>query len=488
MQRHDSKNGENAKDGKSKKSRDARQRRKASIVSSSTGRDVRPRAAAAPCNALIEKMIRKGGRQRAEWATIRRRFRGDPIRQIKEWWQGLPQPACTGRERLAAFETARTRESQLARIVREMIEIGFQIQNLEEITQRHVRAVVARWERQGDQSASTMKGKLGALRQFMIAIGRPMVVPLLEDMLHDKSLGQRSSVLDTGKSVEAQQIDPERIFEEAERRIGRIFAHQLRLMYLLGFRDAEVVCLRPAIAYRGNICVISFATKGGRARVLVLHAEEQHVALELAATLAAGNPDGYLGEPGVPLHIALRRFRDAAAAIGLSRDGLGVTAYAFRHSFFCNKYEVLSGVPAPVMGGPELPPENKRLIDQVLAEDTGHHRISTHAAYGSTSARQKQLRTTRRGARVSAFQHQGLRSILADAGISYLAILGDEALGAQPGNVVLFAWQGHQITHERDVPDLVRQSVTAAMGGRVCLFVHCSDPQAQDKALLQLYP
>lgn len=441
---------------------------------------------------LIERMKKNSGRLKSLWETIRAEHPGDPLRQSSEWWQSGKHYACTGETRRRnGVDTLRDLQKRMDSCYRDLRKMNIRLQNWDQLSTKQVGLLVRFWEERG-LTASTMQNKLTALRRFCIDIGKPNTVPELQSMLQDPMRGYRSGVAWEGKSMEAKQVDPFRVFAEADA-LCEVFGMQLRLMYWLGARDQEAIQFRPLLAdtLGGAKILLSFGTKGGRSRAVDVRTPEQRAVIERCKDLAKGNPKGYMGSIR-KLKAAKSRFYRLLREIGMTKRELGVTAYAMRHSFANNEYKAVAGVESPVMGGPTLSKEERDVVETAVAASTGHVRKSVNAFYNGTNRTMTKAQRWRCERLLEWFDDSRVRQELEAAGITCLKVLGADADGQPLGGTVLFGFEaaGADLTPEQyeKVRALTASVLTA--GTRLThgvFLVAMTDARAQGLSTLEVF-
>ena len=91
------------------------------------------------------------------------------------------------------------------------------------------------------------------------------------------------------------------------------------------------------------------------------------------------------------LEQALRRFNYVLEKFGVTQKNLGVTAHGLRHQALIEKYEELTGHPAPVRGGENFSSKTEDSAREAVSELAGHGRRRASNAYlGATLNRKLQ--------------------------------------------------------------------------------------------------
>eukprot|EP01034_Spumella_vulgaris_P026565 gene26565-33165_t len=193
-----------------------------------------------------------------------------------------------------------------------------------------------------------------------------------------------------GHGVDADELV--RRIEGLDRHVGL----QLRLMMAFGMRRKEAVMFRPHVAEVPAYALpdghpsaqrfVSFlriqrGTKGGRLRYTAVRNDLQQQALDEARQLVRSH-FGHVGHPGLSLKQALDRFSNVVRSVGISCNGLGVTAHGLRHEFANDLYFEIARVRAPVRGGdPALDPVVRLDAYRQVATQLGHNRPRISGAY-----------------------------------------------------------------------------------------------------------
>jgi integrase len=107
----------------------------------------------------------------------------------------------------------------------------------------------------------------------------------------------------------------------------------------------------------GEWLEVARGTKGGRPRRVPIDSPAARAALDAAQALVASDAQP-LADPARTLKQNLDRLHNVLKKFGVTRRALGVTAHGLRHGYAAERYEALTGVPAPV--GPGLRPPPRR--------------------------------------------------------------------------------------------------------------------------------
>lgn len=174
--------------------------------------------------------------------------------------------------------------------------------------------------------------------------------------------------VDSLKKIEAVRADTARI------------ADALMLQRLFGLRSKESLLLRPHLADKGQVLIVTHGTKGGRTRYVPIDTPEQRALIDhLKATLPSGCSlvprDKTYAQYRNQYYYTLRKH-------GIHREA-GITPHGLRHAHLNALYQTVTGHPTPVEGGTLR--QTDRALDslgrQWVAERAGHNRESISTAY-----------------------------------------------------------------------------------------------------------
>ena len=144
--------------------------------------------------------------------------------------------------------------------------------------------------------------------------------------------------------------------------------------------------MRPArsLVENGNAIKLYEGTKGGRLRRVEIKTSQQRQVFDWARSVASQNKTGRLRWPDCTWKQAQNRFYNLTRRrLGVSQQGLGITAHGLRHGFAQWNYADRTGLPTPVQGGaPEvITPEVHRDASINVSKELGHGRIEIVSTY-----------------------------------------------------------------------------------------------------------
>ncbi|CAE6967346.1 integrase domain-containing protein [Paraburkholderia domus] len=276
--------------------------------------------------------------------------------------------------------------------------LGFKIESIYSVEGRHMRAVVTQWIENGE-AVGTMQAKLSHLKAFAEWMGKYGLVKSLYDYRSKEELAAmgrtRAYVTTKDKSWEANGVDIEAMFAQIARTDANV-AVQLKLQAAFGLRVKESCMLRvrktllELQAREDRKFTVDKGTKGGRERdvPLQLKLEVLHEALRLANDSTGSTTPSDYNWPRWR-----RKYYGILAQHGITKDERGVTSHGLRHGWMHQRYEVLSGRPAPIKGSEER--ADRATHDatlRVMIEEVGHSKPEKSGMYISTPAAMARLK------------------------------------------------------------------------------------------------
>lgn len=262
-------------------------------------------------------------------------------------------------------------------------QMGYRLQSVKSLGERHIRALVERWDAEG-LSAGTLATRISYLSTFCTWIGKAGMV---KDPTHycDPARVKRVQVTTTDKSWQAQGLIPEDVIAQA-REIDERMALYLTLQHDFGLRVKESIEFRPlnAIVDDGRSIELYDGTKGGRRRTVPIDTEEQRRTIAWALEVAKKTRGGRLRWPNKTWRQAQCHFYSLLRRkLKISRKDAGVTAHGLRHGFTHEDYHRQTGLPTPVEGGALgiIDRETHDAARRETSRKLGHRRESISSAY-----------------------------------------------------------------------------------------------------------
>ncbi len=273
--------------------------------------------------------------------------------------------------------TQEGRAQILRQAIKVLHELGFQLINPENFGERHVEALVRRWEAQG-LSAATLQWRMSVLRTFAKWIGKNGMVRGAEAYLADPSKAKRKYVPEKKKTWSASGVDiAAKILEIAED--DPVVAVHLLAMLAFALRAREAWCLCPHLANHKTYLAVNVGTKGDRDRTVPIETEGQRAVLDLLKRYVTS-----LSGSTIPRRYRLKgwkkHFYDVCRSHGISREE-GVVPHGLRHEAanelhrkLCQELEQKYSAPAQAVDDEEGKAQQEDLTRRIVAEHLGHSR------------------------------------------------------------------------------------------------------------------
>ena len=274
----------------------------------------------------------------------------------------------TYRHRENSYNTQRARRVIVRMIANQLGDMGFMRLKAKNLKEKHALALVERWKNEG-LSAGTLKNRMGVLRWVYEKVGKSRV------------LAKRNS--DYGIENRRYQTNVDKARELTPESLDRIKSEHVRLSVQLqremGLRREEAMKIDVAWADRGDRLVLKGSwTKGGRPREIPIKTKAQRDLLDRVKVFTAG---GSLIPAGSSYIEHLKLYENQTAAAGLEK------LHGLRHAYAQQRYETLTGWPAPAAGGRKNgdlnEEEKKRDYDSrmQISKELGHSREQISVVY-----------------------------------------------------------------------------------------------------------
>ena len=272
------------------------------------------------------------------------------------------------RNRDGSYRTQTDRERQLTLIANQLHTLGYRKMNAQSLKPKHVEALVQHWQKE-DISVGAIKNRLTVIRWWAQKVNRQNVVARSNDHY---GIPDRQFVTNISKAQSVTMKDLERVRDLHVRM-------SLELQQAFGLRREEAIKFQPSFADQGDHITLKASwTKGGKPREIPVRTEAQRLVLSRAQQLA-GN--GSLIPSSRNYRQQLRIYERHTANAGLSK------MHGLRHAYAQQRYQELTGWPAPAAGGPmvkALTPSQK-MIDRTarltISGELGHERIQVVGIY-----------------------------------------------------------------------------------------------------------
>lgn len=272
------------------------------------------------------------------------------------------------RNRDGSFTTQRDRERLLTQMADQLHGLGYRHMSAQSLKPKHIESLVKNWQGTG-LSAGAMKNRLAAVRWWAEKVNRQNVVARSNDHY---GIPNRQFVTNLSKARTVSAHDLDKVRDPRVRM-------SLELQQVFGLRREEAIKFMPDYADRGDHIVLKESwTKGGKARVIPIRTEAQRAVLNRTHGLAG---KGSLIPSAKNYRQQLRVYEADTSRAGLSK------MHGLRHAYAQQRYQELTGWPAPAAGGPTtktLMPEQKQIDQQArltISLELGHERPQIVAVY-----------------------------------------------------------------------------------------------------------
>lgn len=351
------------------------------------------------------------------------------VMEIQQVFEQNVDKCANGKNKRVGHLTMEKRKTVMMGFIADIHHLGFQIESMENLREKHIVAWVELLVNNG-QKPATIQNKLSVLRIYCSWIGKYGMVRSPEYYVTDASLVKRTTATTTDKSWDSKNVSN---LIEAVSKKDPIVGIQLKLCNEFGLRRQEAVMFKPHISDEGAYLHIRAGTKGGRPRIVPIATEQQRSLLEEAKSMADPK-SGLICRPGKTLKQAINRFKYIMRYSCITRAGEGVTAHGLRHGYVHHRYqERTGGGKLPVKGG--KPGDVDPMIDKVaklkIMEEVGHSRLSVSTAYGGSFG-YAGLSNKPHYAPVTQEQREAICAVLERLEKNGLAGPGDEDKSAAP--------------------------------------------------------
>jgi integrase len=286
---------------------------------------------------------------------------------------------------VASHSTATTRGQSLRTIFTNLKEIGYRLEDPQNLGEKHIQALAAHWHKEG-KAISTIQSRLSALRIFAKWIGKKGMVKSLEHYLPDvpKKELKVKKIAAASKGWSENDIDIKAKIREADQ-LDPLFGLMLRAELAFGLRRKEVLHLKPWKSDKGDKLAI-YEAKNGRPRDVYIETQEQRQLLDqLKECVKKGDSLSWkttLRGKDADLEYNLGRYNKSMAKIGITKEETGTSGHGLRAQFAENMALILQMIP-PTLGGTggQMSKEDLNLKRSTISELLGHGRISITASY-----------------------------------------------------------------------------------------------------------
>lgn len=285
-----------------------------------------------------------------------------------------------GRDKKVGYKTQEKRDIVVRGFFKELFKLGFKIESVHNIREKHLRAVFEQLEEDG-QSPSTIQNKISIMRTFCNWIGKNGMVRESTQYVIDKASVKRSTVVREDKSWVGNGVDVLAKIKEVSGEDPEV-GIELELCLAYGLRVWEAMSLKPSAAHEGNFIFVRDGTKGGRSRIVPIENIVQQDVIDRAKAIA-DQKTGALRRRGRNEEQRKSHFYYILKKCGVTLAKEGITAHGLRHQYMHESYLRLTGVEPPVRGGDTslIDKHELHVATQKLMERAGHSRSTIGVAY-----------------------------------------------------------------------------------------------------------
>ena len=292
--------------------------------------------------------------------------------------------------KVASNRTQEYAEQLMNETCRRLHKLGFLLDDVAALKEKHIEAVVRSWHGQG-LSNKTMQNQLSRLKIFCGWMGKPGIVKAggVKAYLPEvapETLKVRTYAVES-KSWSANGVSISDKIQQAlleDQRLGAM----LLLGIAFGLRKKEMLRIKPWKSDKGvSLDIDGSVAKNGRFRSIPLQDGDfgvsQRWALDVAKRLCKRAET--LGWPGLSIKQAENRYYHFLKRLGLTKLDAGVTGHGLRAEFAENLL-LLRGLVPPSLGGAKAQ-MSKVERDAILLEASnalGHGRPQVLSAYAGT--------------------------------------------------------------------------------------------------------
>ncbi len=272
---------------------------------------------------------------------------------------------------------------------RRLYALGYKIEDINQIREKHVRALVMDWHGRG-LSNKTMQNQYSRLKMLCRWLNKKDIIDSsgrgVAAYLPDLSPEQIkvSTVAKESKSWTANGIDVQSVLRSAYMEDNR-HGIMLAMGLAFGLRKKEMLLIKPWKSDKGSYLEIDDnIAKNGRYRRVELEeggfGEFQRKVLNQAKEICKKSES--LGWPEYTFKRSERRYYHLMDRLGLNKAQLGVTGHGARAEYAEIKL-ILEGITPPTLGGDKHQASKAKILEAQIkvAQNMGHNDTHTSGAY-----------------------------------------------------------------------------------------------------------
>lgn len=272
----------------------------------------------------------------------------------------------------SSFSTHANRIDHLRQIVSDLENGGYKLQNIRNMKQKHVKALVNSWKERG-LSVGTIKNRMSTLRWTAAKINNPQIVERSNRAYEIEDRQYVKNDINIAKRLDNASL--EKITNDNVKM-------SLRLQEAFGLRREEAMKIQPNIADKGDKLHLQASwCKGGREREIPIRNEEQRALLNEVKLFVNERGDKSLIPRDLTYIQQLKTYEYQTEKSGIEKN------HGLRHQYAQDRYLEITGRECPKNGGlrsRQLSPEDRKIDNEArlqISEELGHSREAITAVY-----------------------------------------------------------------------------------------------------------
>jgi integrase len=255
----------------------------------------------------------------------------------------------------------------------------FRLSKLDNLKLKHVKHLVDKWKKE-ERPMATIQNRVSHIRWLAQHLGK---INMISPKNADLGIESRSKDYNENKGWTPSQEFTKSLPERLEIQVG--------MMREFGLRFKEASLFRVNENVKKESITVTYGTKGGRDREVLITTEGQKEVLEKLKSYVDSNRTDNILERGESYKSFEDTARNSYRDVGMVKEGVG-TPHGLRHQYAQDRYEKLSGWKPPVKMSEAERVEFKAsmthsmkekdiLVRKEITEELGHSRISIVANY-----------------------------------------------------------------------------------------------------------
>lgn len=230
-----------------------------------------------------------------------------------------------GRPRLVQEATVVDRKERIQGLTRDLRILKILPESVAYVKEKHVMALVSLWEARAYSPGALLK-KITALRMLLEWTGKRDAIRDPVTFVKNPERLRRRYVPPVERNWSHLGVDPAAAIL-AVSKLDKHVGMQLNAIHVFQLNRVEALRLKPWRADKGHYLAVSDGTRGRPDRMVGPLTPEQRDLLDELKRFAGDYPERSLSRPGRTLEQATARFKYVLRKAGITRKGLGVTAW-----------------------------------------------------------------------------------------------------------------------------------------------------------------